>query len=155
MLLDKKLVLFHQDCADRDEAIRRLATLFMESGVAKESYLDGLMAREVEFPTGIYEEGMYCGVAMPHTFAEHVNEKQIGFMSLNQPVKWHYMGDVSQEVEISCVFMLALKEGHDQLEMLRGLMKLFTNNALLERVMKIDTYEELIEIMTEAGINLE
>ena len=51
--------------------------------------------------------------------------------------------------------MLALKEGHDQLEMLRGLMKLFTNNALLERVMKIDTYEELIEIMTEAGINLE
>ncbi len=56
MLLDKKLVLFHQDCADRDEAIKRLATLFMESGVAKESYLDGLMTREVEFPTGIYEE---------------------------------------------------------------------------------------------------
>ena len=92
---------------------------------------------------------------MPHTFAEHVNEKQIGFMSLNEPVMWHYMGDVSKEIEISCVFMLALKDGHDQLEMLKGLMKLFTNNELLERIMKIDTYEELVEIMTEAGINLE
>ncbi|MBQ1307971.1 MAG: PTS sugar transporter subunit IIA [Erysipelotrichaceae bacterium] len=155
MLLDKKLVLFHQDCEDRDDAIARLAALFMESGVAKETYLQGLMDREVEFPTGLYEEGMYCGVAMPHTFAEHVNEKQIGFMSLNKPVKWHYMGDVSKEIDISCVFMLALKDGHDQLEMLRGLMKLFVNNELMERLQKIDTYEELIEIVTEAGINLE
>ena len=134
MLLDKKLVLFHQDCEDRDDAIARLAALFMESGVAKETYLQGLMDREVEFPTGLYEEGMYCGVAMPHTFAEHVNEKQIGFMSLNKPVKWHYMGDVSKEIDISCVFMLALKDGHDQLEMLRGLMKLFVNNELMERL---------------------
>ena len=155
MLLDKKLVLFHQDCEDRDDAIARLAALFMESGVAKETYLQGLMDREVEFPTGLYEEGMYCGVAMPHTFAEHVNEKQIGFMSLNKPVKWHYMGDVSKEIDISCVFMLALKDGHDQLEMLRGLMKLFVNNELMEKLQKIDTYEELIEIVTEAGINLE
>ena len=155
MLLDKKLVLFHQDCEDRDDAIARLAALFMESGVAKETYLQGLMDREVEFPTGLYEEGMYCGVAMPHTFAEHVNEKQIGFMSLNKPVKWHYMGDVSKEIDISCVFMLALKDGHDQLEMLRGLMKLFVNNELMERLQKIDTYEELIEIVTEAGINQE
>ncbi|MBQ2659092.1 MAG: PTS sugar transporter subunit IIA [Erysipelotrichaceae bacterium] len=155
MLLDKKLVLFHQDCEDRDDAIARLAALFMESGVAKETYLQGLMDREVEFPTGLYEEGMYCGVAMPHTFAEHVNEKQIGFMSLNKPVKWHYMGDVSKEIDISCVFMLALKDGHDQLEMLRGLMKLFVNNELMERLQKIDTYEELIEIVSEAGINLE
>ena len=155
MLLDKKLVLFHQDCEDRDDAIARLAALFMESGVAKETYLQGLMDREVEFPTGLYDEGMYCGVAMPHTFAEHVNEKQIGFMSLNKPVKWHYMGDVSKEIDISCVFMLALKDGHDQLEMLRGLMKLFVNNELMERLQKIDTYEELIEIVSEAGINLE
>lgn len=155
MLLDKKLVLFHQDCADRDEAIARLAALFMESGVAKETYLEGLLKREAEFPTGLYEEGMFCGVAMPHTFAEHVNEKQIGFMSLNQPVKWRYMGDISQEIEISCVFMLALKDGHDQLEMLKGLMKLFVNNELMERLQKIDTYEELIEIVTQAGIDLE
>jgi len=155
MLLDKKLVLFHQDCSDRDEAIARLAALFMESGVAKETYLEGLLKREAEFPTGLYEEGMYCGVAMPHTFAEHVNEKQIGFMSLNHPVKWHYMGDISKEIEIHCVFMLALKDGHDQLEMLMGLMKLFTNNALMERLQKIDTYEELVEIVKEAGINLE
>ncbi|MBQ6477791.1 MAG: PTS sugar transporter subunit IIA [Erysipelotrichaceae bacterium] len=155
MLLDKKLVLFHQDCADRDEAITRLAALFMESGTVKETYLEGLLQREAEFPTGIYEEGMYCGVAMPHTFAEHVNEKQIGFMSLNQPVKWRYMGDISQEIEISCVFMLALKDGHDQLEMLKGLMKLFVNNDLMERLQKIDTYEEFLEIVTEAGIDLE
>ncbi|MBR4393479.1 MAG: PTS sugar transporter subunit IIA, partial [Oscillospiraceae bacterium] len=147
MLLDKKLVLFHQDCADRDEAIGRLASLFMESGVAKETYLEGLLQREAEFPTGLYEEGMYCGVAMPHTFAEHVNEKQIGFMSLNEPVKWRYMGDISREIEISCVFMLALKDGHDQLEMLKGLMKLFVNNELMERLQKIDTYEELVEIV--------
>lgn len=155
MLLDKKLVLFHQDCADQKEAITKLSSLFIESGVAKESYLDGLLKREAEFPTGLYEEGMFCGVAMPHTFAEHVNEKQIGFMSLNKPVKWRYMGDISKEIEISCVFMLALKEGHDQLEMLMGLMKLFTNNELMEQLQKIDKYEDLVEIINKAGINLE
>ena len=155
MLLDKKIVLFHQDCEDREDAIRRLANLFMESGATKDTYLEGLLKREAEFPTGLYEEGMFCGVAMPHTFAEHVNEKQIGFMSLNHPVKWRYMGDVSREIDVSCVFMLALRDGHDQLDMLKALMGLFTNNDLMERLQKIDTYEELVEIMNEAGINLE
>jgi len=155
MLLDKKLVLFHQDCETREEAITKLATEFMNSGVAKETYLEGLLKREAEFPTGLYEEGMFCGVAMPHTFAEHVNEKQIGFMSLNKPVKWRYMGDIEREIEISCVFMLALKDGHDQLTMLRSLMGLFVNNDAMEKLQKVNTYEELLEVVTEAGLNLD
>ena len=52
-MFDAKIALFHRHADSRDEALKMLAEEFMKSGVAKETFFDGILNREKVFPTGL------------------------------------------------------------------------------------------------------
>ena len=106
-MFDAKIALFHRHADSRDEALKMLAEEFMKSGVAKETFFDGILNREKVFPTGLTLNNM-C-VAIPHTDPEHVNRTQIGFMSLDTPVEFIEMGSDDTKIQVTMLFMLALK----------------------------------------------
>ena len=129
-MFDAKIALFHRHADSRDEALKMLAEEFMKSGVAKETFFDGILNREKVFPTGLTLNNM-C-VAIPHTDPEHVNRTQIGFMSLDTPVEFIEMGSDDTKIQVTMLFMLALKEAHQQMDMLMKLMDVFQNDELME-----------------------
>ena len=49
--------------------------------------------------------------------------------------------------------LLALKEPHQQLETLQALMALFMNDELMERLQKVDNYEDYYQIIKESGLD--
>lgn len=149
-MFDKKIALFNQSVENKDEALFLLANEFVKIGVVEDNFLDGIMAREAVFPTGLELNNM--GAAIPHTDPEYVKENQIGFMTLEKPVVFQFMGDISQEVEVSVIFMLALKEGHSQMEMLSKLMDLFMLDDVMDALKKVKTYDEFYEIINKSGL---
>ena len=151
-LFDAKIALFHKHAENRDEALKMLADEFMNSGVAKDTFFTGIIEREKVFATGLSLDNM-C-VAIPHTDPEHVNRTQIGFMSLTEPVEFIEMGTDDKVIPVTMMFMLALKEAHEQLDMLMKLMDVFQDNDLMERFRNVDNYEDYYALIEEAGLNL-
>ncbi|MBR5755553.1 MAG: PTS sugar transporter subunit IIA [Erysipelotrichaceae bacterium] len=152
-LFDAKIALFHKEAKDKEEALKILADEFMNSGVTKDTFYDAIVEREKSFATGLSLENM-C-VAIPHTDPEHVNRTQIGFMSLSEPVEFIEMGTEDKQIPVTMLFMLALKEAHQQLDMLMKLMDVFQNNDLMDRFAKVDNFEDYYALIEEAGLNLE
>lgn len=146
----KKIALFNQKAESRDEALTLLAAEFVKAEVVEDDFLAGIMAREAVFPTGLPLDKM--GVAIPHTDPEYVRESQIGFMTLEKPVVFQFMGDINQDIEVSVIFMLALKEGQSQMEMLPKLMDLFALDEAMEALKETETYDEYYEIISKSGL---
>ena len=152
-MFDAKIALFHQHAANKEEALKLLADEMMKSGVAKDSFYDGIITREKNFATGLSLNNM-C-VAIPHTDPEHVNRTQVGFMSLTEPVDFIEMGTEDKKIGVTLLFMLALKEAHQQLDMLMKLMDVFQNDELMEKFKAVDNYEDYYKLIEEAGLNIE
>ncbi|MBQ1323261.1 MAG: PTS sugar transporter subunit IIA [Erysipelotrichaceae bacterium] len=152
-MFDAKIALFHKHADSRDEALKMLADEFMKSGVAKDTFFDGILSRENVFATGLTLNNM-C-VAIPHTDPEHVNRTQIGFMSLDAPVEFVEMGTEDKKIPVTMLFMLALKEAHQQLDMLMKLMDAFQNDELMEKFKNVSDFDEYLKLVKEAGLDLE
>lgn len=151
MVFDKKITLFNQCVSTQQEALKILVDEFLKADVVNETFYDGIIQREVLFPTGlILENGM--GVAIPHTDGDKVKRSQIGFMSLEKPIAFKEMGQEDHEIEVSMIFMLALKEAHEQLETLQNLMELFQNFELMEQLKKCTSVEEYSKIIKLSGL---
>ena len=152
-MFDAKIALFHQKAEGKEAALKLLADELIKSGVAKDSFYDGIITREKNFATGLTLNNM-C-VAIPHTDPEHVNRTQIAFMSLTEPVDFIEMGTDDKVIPVTMMFMLALKEAHQQLDMLMKLMDVFQNDDLMERFKEVDNFDDYYKLIEEAGLNLE
>ena len=152
-MFDAKIALFHKHAESRDEALKMLADEFMKCGVAKDSFYDGILSREKVFATGLTLNNM-C-VAIPHTDPEHVNRTQIGFMTLDEPVEFIEMGTDDKKIPVTMMFMMALKEAHQQLDMLMKLMDVFQNDELMEEFKNVSDFDSYYELIKEAGLDLE
>lgn len=156
MIFDKKIALFHQHAEDRDSALKMLADEFVKAGVVEDSFYDGLLAREANFPTGLaLDEENKTGVAIPHTDPEHVKETQLGFMTLDEPVVFRNMGNMEEEVKVDMMFMMAIKEAHGQVEMLMKLMGLFGDDKVISKLHEVDNFDDFLKIVEDAGLTLE
>lgn len=151
-MFDAKIALFHKEADDKAGALKLLADEFVKAGVAKDTFYHGLITREENFATGLSLNKM-C-VAIPHTDPEHVNRTQIGFMTLNKPVQFVEMGTEDKVIDVTLIFMLALKEAHEQMDMLVKLMDVFQNDDLMDRFAKCDNFEEYYKLIEEAGLDL-
>lgn len=151
MKLDKKLfseqvLLFHQDLKTQAEVFEDLNKKLLAKGVVNDEFLDAVKKREIKFPTGLQLESGF-GVAIPHTDPQFVNENQIGFMSLDNPIQFRQMGSDTEKVQVKMVFILCLKEAHKQLDMLQSLMTLFGDSEQIEQLYKCKSPDEFLKII--------
>ena len=151
MNFDEKICLLKRDAASQEETLKLLANEFYKADVVNEGFMNGILEREVLYPTGLLlADG--SGVAIPHTDGDKVKRSQIGFLSLNKPVKFYEMGQTQHEIEVDKIFMLALKEAHEQLETLQNLMNLFMNEELVHRLDLCTAEEQYLEIIKDSGL---
>ena len=140
----KELILPELDAEDAADAIRQFGALFAAHGFVKESYVDAVLAREMEYPTGLQLEGM--ALAMPHTSGAHVNEAAIGVAKLKKPVIFGHMGDGETKVKAEMLFMIAVKDPNGHLETLRRIMKVFTDQESLALFKAAHDFESLFQV---------
>jgi PTS system galactitol-specific IIA component len=103
-----------------------------EMDFVKLSFGAALTEREIKFPTGIQTE--FDGIAIPHTDAIHVIAPCISFVRLRTPMMFRHMGMEEVEVQVRYVFILAVKNPEDHVNVLGRLVELFTNHAFMEKI---------------------
>ena len=73
-MLRKELIRLDVEAKTAEEALRIMAGLFVESGVAKPSYPDAIVAREAQYPT-----------ALPALSLIHILEPEFGPLYVTPP----------------------------------------------------------------------
>lgn len=119
------------DCPDRDAVLTTLGRAVIEAGFAREDYVQGLLARETEFPTGLPISG---GVAIPHTSSEYVTTNTIACATLTNPVIFNEMGGEEARVEVSTVFMLVVADGQQQVSVLSSVVRNLRDAAFIDDI---------------------
>jgi PTS system galactitol-specific IIA component len=150
MFFDRKITFFELDVNDRQDALQQMAESLYAADLVHPSFHQGILEREETFPTGLSVNPY--GVAIPHTDADKVITPQIAFASLRKPVKFKMMGNGKEEIEVSLIFMLALKKAEDQIIMLQRLMDIFQDSSLLTEFASCKNQGKLDELLQKAGL---
>jgi len=147
---DEDLVVLDQPFSTKEEVVSALAERLFQKGYVYPTYRDAVLTREQSFPTGLPTQPV--GVAIPHADPEHCRTPALAVARLPEPVTWGLMGDESETVQISIVFLLALT-ADKQVEFLSQLAELFQTPETLAQMLKFTTAEEVVEFV-QAKVNL-
>ena len=139
------LILLDVEGETKEDIFRKIADLFVEKGIAKETFYDGLIQRESEFPTGL-PIGEY-NIAIPHTYPEHYNDIGVAICVPRNPLKFFNMGDKSDELTVHVVVCLALKKMDDSIGMLPSLMSFFADEDNIKAVMACKEPAEVMALV--------
>lgn len=144
-MLKKELIKLNVDAKTSEEALRIMAQLFVDTGVAKPSYPDAIVEREAKYPTALPATAF--DIAVPHTFAEHVNAPAMGICVLKEPVEFKQMGSPEITLQPQLLFMLAITDPKDQISLLRKIMKLIQNPEALNQIKAASSTDEVYSIV--------
>ena len=145
MILKRELIKVGLEAKDAEDALRTMAQGFVDAGYAKESYPQGIIEREVVFPTGLPCE--VSDIAIPHCDSRHVIEKCVGIATLTEPIEMKMMGDPDTTLHPQVLFMLGIKEAHGQLEMLQQLIAVIQDKDRMEALLACKDADELYDLM--------
>ena len=140
----EELILVDVEANNYEEAIRKVGKRLFDNGYVKDTYIDAVVAREADFPTGLHLEGI--DIAMPHTAGIHVNTPAVCVAKLAKPVEFSHMGDPETKVQATLLFMMAIKNPDEQIETLQAVMGIFTNQEAIEELKAAKTEAELFSV---------
>lgn len=144
---NKDLIFFDVDAKDNLDALDQVANKLVGLGYVKESYVEAVKEREKVFATGLPVDAM--AVAVPHTDVEHVNKQAICVATLTNPVEFQVMAGAGETCQVSILFMLALKEPHQQLAMLQTVIALIQQEDKLKAIYESKDKDLIIKIVEE------
>jgi PTS system galactitol-specific IIA component len=146
-VIQSDLVMLDLDCKTSEEVIRTLSNSLLERGWVKEGFLQAILEREKEYPTGLPTGG--AAVAIPHTNAEFVLKSAMVTAILKEPVLFQNMADPDEALPVRIVFLLAMKEPAFQVLWLKQLMGLLGKPDLLQKLLVLDDREKITVILNE------
>lgn len=148
-LIDPQMIFTGIEAGDANEVIALLGGKLAEQGLVTESYVEAVIARETDMPTGLPLGEI--NVAVPHTDPEHVVMPAVAVATLTKPVLFGNMEDPDEKLPISIVFLLALKEKDKQVEMLQAIAGLIQNGSLLEEMTAAADKEDILALLAKAA----
>lgn len=125
----RNLILRDVEAANAEEAIRKVGQRFYDEGFVKDTYIDAVVAREKNYATGLQLADI--AVAMPHTDPQHVNRPGVCIAQLKHPVEFEHMGDPDTKVQAEMLFMMAIKNPDEQVELLQKVLGVFQQPEVL------------------------
>ena len=143
-LLKPELVFFDFEATDRIDFFTKLGEKLKEGGYVKDSWLDAILEREKNYPTGL--ECTSISVALPHVDPQHLNKPYIAIIKPKNPIEFDGMADtglVNAQLIVN-LGLLAHEEG--QVAVLQAFLGIFIDDAASADIMaqttpqgKIDT----------------
>lgn len=103
-----------------------------KEGYVNKQYLQGILKREEEFPTGLATKTY--PVAIPHGFPENVIKPGIFVFKMDVPIPFKQMGSDNETVEVKMIFLLIVTRAEDQVLLLQALVNKFMDQAEMDRL---------------------
>ena len=145
ILLNEELISYGLSFEDSRELLEFLGKKLEKKGIVKDSFTKAIIKRESNYPTGLQSGNI--GIALPHTDAEHVNKAAISVTILDSPVKFIGMGTEDTQIDVSIIFLLAIKDPKDQISLLQNLMDLLQREEIMEKMQKSSDKKEILKLL--------
>ena len=145
--LNENLIMPDLKAGSSDEVFQQLGGLLVSEGYCKSSYVQALIEREKDFPTGINMGNI--GIAIPHTDKEHVIKGAVAIGVLKEPVHFYQMGTNDKNVEAKLIFMLAVKDPKEHLVFLQRILMVLQDQEVLKQLIETKNKQEIINIIKE------
>ncbi|MGL4873072.1 MAG: BglG family transcription antiterminator [Clostridium sp.] len=119
------------------ELLEREAMFLYEDGVVYENFKDEVLMREKRLSTA-YENG----IAAPHAITMNGIENVLSVILLEEEILW-------KDRLVNCIFLISIKKGSMKLHKKIGkfIFKLVKNEKLRERMLKVNTIEDIEELL--------
>jgi PTS system galactitol-specific IIA component len=141
-LITTDLIGLKIDANDANVAIEKTGELLLEKGYIKKAYIDSVLKREEQFPTGIAL--IKSGIAIPHASpVDNVLKNGIAVLQLANPIVFYSMENCDETVEVKLVVMLALKDSNQHLDMLQKLFTMFQEESCIDLLLNSRDKEEV------------
>lgn len=114
--------------------LRELGRHAVERGYATEGYVEALLDREADFPTGLAVPTAPVDVAIPHADPEYVREGAVVLALPEGTVAFHDMDDPDGTVEAGVVMLLLADESDGYTAFLSNLASLFQHPEFADAV---------------------
>ena len=147
-VLKEDCIIERLEAGTKEEALSAMCNVLLSKGYVKETFPAAILERERLYPSGLPMEGHK--IAIPHTDAEHVNKSVILFARLAQPLEFASMGDPDEKLQVSLVSMFALAEKKEIGAMLEVLITTYSDNDVLESILKASSAKEIYDILYQA-----
>lgn len=144
--LDENRIYLGLSADSADDVFEKMGRPLIEQGFAKSNYVEGLKAREAEFPTGL---ATLIGTAIPHTSADCVKKTTFSIAVLNKPVPFIEMGTDDDVVEVEVVIMLTIAEAHGQIDMLQRVIGIIQDADIVKEIRNAKDEKKVIELIKE------
>lgn len=142
----KDLIYLNKDFSDRKEMFTNIGGVLIERGIVKPVYIEEILKREENFPTGIELE--YMPVAMPHVEAKYVNENTMFVVTISKGVEFDNAED-DGVVNAKIIFGLIVKDSEKHIDFLMKLTDLFQKKEVLEKIYNSNDEEEVVTLLKE------
>lgn len=144
IVLRESLVFSNVEAANREEVLRFLAEQLQTQSMVSNGFSDAILAREAEYPTGLNTSAL--GLAIPHADACHVLQNAFAVAKLRTPVLFRHMAE-DTDVAVELVFMMALNNASEQIQILSGVLALFTDDEIGKRLHESQNASEIYQII--------
>jgi PTS system galactitol-specific IIA component len=132
--------------ATADDALRELGEALVRAGDIDPEYVDDVIRREREFPTGLPTDPP---VALPHADPDHVRRSAIAVGVCRSPVSFREMGTPTRALGVRVIFLLAIREKAEVATILRDLVSALRDRDRLSTLQEATTPEEAGRLLAE------
>lgn len=139
-LLEKKNILLNCNENSKEEVIRKVGKMLVDTGYVEESYIDGMLKREETFATNIGNE-----IAIPHGVEEAkraVKKSGIAVMVIPDGVVWNDGEKVKLIIGIAGV-------GDEHLEILGNIAENFSTMEEVEKLVASNDVDYIYDKFTK------
>lgn len=144
IIVDEKLVVLDLQANSDQEAIEQLAQVLLSQEFVNPSFIDAIKERELNYSTGL--PGTDFPIAIPHADSLHVKQDAIAIARLKEPVKFKMMGSEDVFLDTEMIFMLAIKNGNNQVMLLQALMDVFQEENALNELKEATNKKVLVNL---------
>lgn len=142
--IDEELLFNHIKGENQEEVLKTIAKKLHQTGYVKEEFIEAIMTREHEYPTGLPSSAP--AVAIPHTNYDLVNRTTIAVATLEQPIVFYNMEAVNEKIDVQIIIMLAIAEPKGQIEMLQKIIEFIQSDQLRNELLFAQSKEEMLTI---------
>jgi len=126
--------------------LRELGHYAVERGYATDGYVEAILDREADFPTGLAVPTAPFDIAIPHADPEHVEEGAVVLAFPDDPVPFRSMDDPEETVEAAVVMLLLARESEGYTSFLSNLANLFQHDEFADAVAATD-HERVLDLV--------
>ena len=144
-MIEREFIIHNLVASDRNEVLKKLGNLLISKKIVKDGFVEALIQREIEFPTGL---PVKFGVAIPHTDGVHIRENHLLFAKLEKSVPFNEMGGNEDDfVDVSIVIMMAIADGGQHLEILQMLIGAIQTEGFVKHLHEATSIQQMEKVI--------